>query len=709
MVAHEDEIQMNKQSILLNKKRLLLLPSGLGTRRQAFDQRGMVLQAEVMSLGFILSPEAMEQLTTLTEARFNTVFRQTLTNLKEVVGADVTYTPMYPDFPRQVMEMGAMRLYGNALMHYWSGGAWQPDYHQGNTDAPQFENSKFREIGLGKEEDVLLTLSQILASNASITDYDKKVLTYLFNNYEEHQLTQALPPAIPFKETMAFFVGECLDSNRPSLGMAALKTATDVLRVCTHLSGGDVSLATNTKFKSFSRKIRKAVVYRLNVIARDDDIFRHRGKWIRLAHSLHTGEYAYAKHLNAIVSRLRSKDYKHLSYEANVETFINSGSYFGASVLLKKRPGVFARKLDNLLRKSDVKTGKDILENFASVADDIDTRVLMQLFGHFRTRATGPSERLVFPKGSAAKAILLKTKLPTLKPSIVDKVMDTIQASLQNRFSKLESLGKVFLSNDLEGCPIPLSLRSASESLETVARGTRFTLTDKNTLRLFIYWKGRDIDLSASFLDAEFVHKSDVAYTNLRDGTISCHSGDIMNAPHGAAEFIDIDMTKALKAGYRYVAMQVYVYSGPSFKDHEICYAGWMTRDCPDSSDKFNAKYVDQKVNLTQDSSRAVPVIFDMQERQAIWMDLEGSTDTFRNSNSRVPNNTITNRATTLDIVRGSVNLDNKPTLYDLFVMHANVRGTEYVEDPLEADTIFSMTEGIKPSDTTEILSEYLA
>ena len=76
-----------------------------------------------------------------------------------------------------------------------------------------------------------------------------------------------------------------------------------------------------------------------------------------------------------------------------------------------------------------------------------------------------------------------------------------------------------------------------------------------------------------------------VSYTNLRSSKYeSCHSGDIVSAPHGASEFIDITIDQAAAAGARYVVMNVLVYSGPTFAEHTTCFAGWMTRSKPKSN-----------------------------------------------------------------------------------------------------------------------------
>lgn len=93
-----------------------------------------------------------------------------------------------------------------------------------------------------------------------------------------------------------------------------------------------------------------------------------------------------------------------------------------------------------------------------------------------------------------------------------------IQQSLKQRFAALEPLGKVWIDLVLIDCPLPSQQRSSSEGLFNVARGTRLPLANKDsditdTLRLFVYWIGRDIDLSATLHNEEGEMIEQVSYT----------------------------------------------------------------------------------------------------------------------------------------------------------------------------------------------------
>jgi hypothetical protein len=194
-----------------------------------------------------------------------------------------------------------------------------------------------------------------------------------------------------------------------------------------------------------------------------------------------------------------------------------------------------------------------------------------------------------------------------------------------------------------------------------------------------------------------------ISYTNLKSEKYqSCHSGDIVNGARGVSEFIDITIDPAVEYGARYVAMNVLVYSGPTFAEHKKCYAGWMTREKPKSKEIYDPKHVVQKIDLTSESRNCIPVVFDLVERKAIWADL-----TTGSSYHMWGNNVHSNRATIEETLEAIVDTNNKVSLYELFEMHAWARG-EIVATKEEADTVFSLTEGITPYDVPLINSDFI-
>jgi hypothetical protein len=97
--------------------------------------------------------------------------------------------------------------------------------------------------------------------------------------------------------------------------------------------------------------------------------------------------------------------------------------------------------------------------------------------------------------------------------------------------------------------------------------------------------KRTDTDLSAAFYNRDFQYIDVVSYYHLKNFG-GHHSGDI-DAPEGAAEFIDIDIEKTISKGARYVVTVLNSFTQQPCCDLPECFAGWMARQQPDSGEIF--------------------------------------------------------------------------------------------------------------------------
>ncbi len=658
------------------------------------------INSELMQNGFMLSQDSSTKLGMLSDVELTDIYKDIVTEVRILVGNDVDYQPMYPNFPEQVMNASASELFLNAITHYWTHGEWSPSYEKLPREI-SFENVNFKEINLIHDVEFNKIFETILSSNDSISDFDRETIAWFVDTHKQCNYENL---KIPFKENMCFLAG-LLAANNEDISKLP-QTATDVLRIATVFSGGDISLAENTKFKSLPRKLRRMLVSALENVANLDDLMRHRGKWIRLFHNLHISELTKSANLLDMVELIRSgKNIE--TFNSKVELTIANKDPLAAIALLKTRPGDFARRISCVLGLK-VPGRRTVVEEFLKVANQVSTRVLLQLMGSLKIRGNSTTDkRVIFPKGSIQKAQIVNTELPKLGIRATLALTNGVKEVLTERFSSLDNLGCVYIDPDLKKCPLPSQQRSASEGLIQVARGTHLPIgDDKNTLRFFVYWIGQDIDLSATFHDENFRTIGNVSYRNLQNKLFgSYHSGDKTKAPNGECEFIDVNIDDAVKSGTRYVVMNVLVYSGPKFSEHEKCYVGWMTRSQPNSNEIFDAKTVDQKIDLASECLNSIPVVFDLVERKAIWTDLSTSKNVQWGGN-----NVESNRATIEDKLEAITSLNNKTNLFELFELHAMARSTAIVDDPENAEMIFSVENcgDITPSNIMLINSEYL-
>ena len=725
----------------------------------ATDRRYVATLAKNLeSIGFAIEPPLAEVLATWPPERLLEWSTWLIPRLLKAVGGDVSYRPMYPNFPRQVMEADEAELYLNACWHYFGdqiGVRILPEYER--RSRPPLEVAKPDRVLRRADSDATSSLlGRLVTSTTSLSATDRDdVRTLTRDAVAGGRWDQVKPAEIPFKETAAL-VGACLlrQTGGPTAWIDVwFKTPTDMLRLAVEYSGGDASLAAATRFVSMPRRVRRVLVGRLDRIverrgvpATLEDLFRHRGAWLRLGERLHPREMAGRfPRAAGVFADLRSGR-RPVTFASRLEASIASGDRVGAADLASQRPGELSRRIDHLIRGTDAETAAAVAERFAAVAAEVSTPVLLQLHAHLAFRrdddtprrlsevdvgeqpkffaaalrklirptgslpATG-SMRTVFPKGQLGK--LIRIPFP---PDGVDRlaaaaVVETIESTLVDRFSSLPPLGRCYVDPELDRFPVPMAQRSASKSLRTLARGSRLDLPPDRTVRFFLWWKegkvdgkptGRvDLDLSATMYTDRWRYRDHISYTRLRSESLGCvHSGDITSAPDGACEFIDIDTRAASAGGVRYVVCSVMGFTSHAFADLPQCHAGWMSREKPESGEMFEPSTVRDKIDLTGDTRISVPVVIDLAERQVVWSDLA-----LRHS----PDQRVNVESNRRGLVHYGVAMttSHPPNLRTLFELHVRARGSS-VPSTAEADHLFSLREGVTPFDVDQIRSDYL-
>lgn len=246
-------------------------------------------ELNLSSLGFSLEQNFALVLAKQPVAVIDDLYKELIPALKALIGADKEYKVMYPNFPKQVAEANDAELWINAILHYVSFGTWLPEYEKVER-APLEELSKRQELTLGSLEDLKEIFTNLLNSKTSLAKQDYEDLEWCLENVEESW--NWIPEEIAFKEILAWISAKLAEEGKIKVLAKYYKTATDVLRLTVSLSGGDVSLAENTKFKSFSRKERRIIMTLLAQCSNlEEDMWRYREQWIRLGERLHPGEF----------------------------------------------------------------------------------------------------------------------------------------------------------------------------------------------------------------------------------------------------------------------------------------------------------------------------------------------------------------------------------------------------------------------------------
>ena len=659
------------------------------------------------ALGYRLSDSARDALTRPEQAWALVNAAARLTSGSPVA----EYRPFYPDFPVQVRTASEATLLVNAALHYLGdvvGVRILPDYRPSPREPLPGADTTLTKLGLATKQDLERIVADLVAQAIPFSAQDRADLMALRSFGPE------VAPQVAVKENLAV-----LTVAFPGLDFSSsYRAVTDVLRLAVAMAGGDVSLAEPCRFPSFSRAQRRRLLGLLDAVGQVQDgrdsaeeMARRSERWKRLVRHLRAGDYARRFPRATALLRQVASGGTEAGFTSHLEEALVRRDVEGALRLLTTRPGVFARRLNHLLRLcGDDAARERVVAEFARVAPEVSLPVLVRLWEYFSSPGPEvlPWRVVAIKAATGAKTTLIPS---TRRPGPADAaVVRAVEEALRQR----GHLGRITVDQGLyEGYTVPLGQRSASPGLRTAGRGTQLPLPEGETIRFFLHWRDLpeatepsdppvtvnsrgtrvDLDLSAFFVSEDFTRTEQIAYYNLRS-TAAVHSGDLTSAPDGAAEFIDVTLTEALRQGWRYVVMTVHSFSHHPLSEVPECWAGAMARDAdPQRGEVFEASTVMQRLDLTSPGFNATPFVIDLAERRLIWWDLPVGVGEHQVANLDRSSNRVL--AHLLDLLEGR----RMPLAHLLGLLADDV-----VEDPDEAELVFGEG-GILPWQTERILA----
>ena len=405
--------------------------------------------------------------------------------------------------------------------------------------------------------------------------------------------------AVPVRENRAVLNAARLADGRP---LVAVDTVVDVLRAACQASGGDVTLAEPTRFRSFTRRERRILLAALDQVdaAKLGDVTRFAERFKRLGAYLHAYETSAYPRAREVFDVARG-DRKVPSIAGRAEVAFAEGDVGRAAEILAAAPGMLMRSLDRLLRRAEPDAVLDVAEK---VLGSVSGRVLCSVREHLANRAE-PDAARAFTTRSRRAWVTDDTRRP-LPREVIARACALIDAELARRLPAVERL---VVDPEVLDVALPLSGKATEDGFAVLPRGSR-SLVEGEVLRFFTYWRQArertDFDLSALLLDADFRYTGHVSWTNFEDGG-AVYSGDLTEAPDGATEFIDIPLD-SLDA--KYVVPQVDVYSGEGFTNVAESMFGWMTRDRAQAGAPFEARTVRTRSDLRGTGRVALPIVF---------------------------------------------------------------------------------------------------
>lgn len=652
-------------------------------------EMAMTIAAELMQFGYMLAPEAITHLAQATRKHLVDFHQEILTFLKEMTGANRNYRPFWQGFPEQVMTMSERELWLHQIIYYCSYCTYEPTEWT-KTRPTAFEHATYTRIEVGNEDRFLAIFTDLVAGNQSLTPEDLDTVKWFVANHFELRM----PKVIPFKETLCTLAGMGLK--------VPVRTVTDVLRIAVHMSGGDIALpavpaatipmnrwsrakSTNPyreafKFKKFKRSERK---YILGLLEQTNGDVREMAlkdqRWIRLGEILHPGEYA-AQFPKAFAMFDAIRNTKVMTWYGEVDAAFGI-SFANGLAKLAERPGEFVRRLDALIRNNHASENRNqVLNTLSHAALNSSNKVLYETYQHFDGRHQPVQNRTIMIKGKRKRTVL--PDLPAISKEVITEIQKTIMSTLAIKFSALDSLGKVYLDEELKKMPLPTNMRTMNPALKPVMRGQRVPIGNKDAkvVRAFIHWfdeTGReDIDLTGILLGMGKVDH--IGWNGRHNADIGCYSGDVRYRQGACAEYVDINIQNALKAGYKYAIINACNFEGRSMASVKDCVFGYMEREHPEANMMFVPKTLANCVRLQSDASQTLAAIIDLEAMEYIFLDIDQDGVPVASAN--------------VDAILAAIKPYTempKLSVYDLLQMHVNARQGTLVA---EADADLKLT-----------------
>lgn len=607
-------------------KRTLRIPMVHGTTG---DGRIMTRQLDsaLMSIGFKLSKDVLEHFNVLHPVVVKDVASSILTTVQELVGDHVKHNVYFIDFPNNIpdtvefwtnlirdalldpdsagkiagqLQTGVINLldlpkYGKYLHSY-------EDMVAGHEEFIPSIKDRMTVLHLGKSlpEEVVALYHSLAGSVIPLNDDDRKLLQKLV----EVCLTDPQPDVIPVRENKAIVNLVRLENDKSLL----VDTPTDILRLACALSDGDVTLLETTKFKSFPRSTRRALVYALNDIigkqsAKLMDVNQYSEQWKRLGERLHVYEYKDALNAQDVFAVARG-DKKARSLMGKVELAFSEKNINKAIALMSTSPGILFRNMDRVICSLSDENKNVLVGTVKRIIPKVSARVILSVRQHLQNRLKQGTDRIFANRKGTAW--VTTDNRPLLRRVVVDELFDVFD---RNMLSRIPHIKRLIVDKSMSGTAIPLSDKNKASGFAVMPRGS-ITPVEGKILRFFIRWKQNshvtDYDLSAIMLDKNFESLGHLSYTNLSkyDGA---HSGDITNAPNGASEFIDIDLEKT---GSKYIVPSINVYSGEGFEEIGESFFGFMERTPEQVGKPFEPATVRTKSDIRGKGKVSLPLVF---------------------------------------------------------------------------------------------------
>jgi len=742
-------------TLLLNKRNSIFVPYGNSHDKESFVE---AFNADLSSLGYTLSPELIKRLKTLSRSQFKFYTLSLIRDLKELVGANYEFRPLFTNFPEEnASTLNWFDRYTNLdkNIHSFSNnvellscghviykesissfGACPICGEQTNellkdTDPIYKEKTPLTVIEFAEKNVAFEVIDNLLSSDLVLSENDLKMIVSCFRVLSSKKVKKLIPETIPVKETKAYFVAYILRHLKEKHASAIIEsmsfTATDILRVAAALSNDNVDLIGGVFFLSFSNKERRLLLSLLEKIDSYDrtaDMQKYKEIWKRLGEYLHPCSYKNKFKETCKSFKMIRSNRRVYTFNTRVEKLIEDNEFLKLEEFLSKRPGEYIRKIDLLLRNNvelkslnnivkEVKT-KDLLivskqlesrtysreiipESFLEKKIDNHLNPVIEGLTVENTKST---IRYFIPKGSLAKLFIKEEyNFPLLNKKAVKAVLKIFSKELKTRFK-----GKLskYIDNDSDSVFLDPNLKKVllPKNLKNISTGKNiFTRGSKipytfGKVTRLFLYWKGSVDLDLSVTLCDKDMNIIEYSTYYQLSGTYCTHSGDVRSAPNGGAEF-IDIE--LPRNVKYIIPSVISYSGEEFNTIHA-FMGIMERNKPNSGELFEPATAKMKFDLTGSTKSFLPFVIDVEENHILITDLAVS------SNARENQNTLINQFVKSFYVINDFE-NTYPNMYDFFRMHVESSSFSISED---SDLSISLNGDLNPTQF-DIISDLMS
>lgn len=562
-----------RQNVFKEMRTIIVAPGKFAISNNSL-MAAITFNEELVNLGYTLRPNDIVEMAK--QPLSSSLFQAMLSNIREYIG-DVKAKPMYPNFPKQVMNMGNATFRFHQICHYFStygiealtgatiSKGWLPDVE--DTEKTKTDNAllglKVLDVVWSDmlNEAVEMIIRKVLSKRERLTIPEREIIALGIKIPLNPEHVKEFN--IPFKENMyELFYAIFTDKNEfRNLGCYKFCQHTgDVWKCIDYLMNEKGINHFRTSQKRVLVKLLEsypAVDFTTNLILSN----KSANKIKILLNYLDFNTYSRSTPHKDAVARLRNGELR--SWEGKAKELIFSKNT-DAIEFVSKRPGMMIRMITLLLRNGF--SYVDITNALEKVADKLSTQTLVTLATFFgmpelpknkkgEERDMNEALRIYAIMNVCIDANLKAKNIPELKDKHVYVDMDNYDLTLST-----------------------IECNTKSSEGGYIRSGLAYRIPeDIKRIRFFVYWNDPsrvDVDLHSKMIPAKGGTATEIGWNADYKNEAAAFSGDITHSD--AAEYIDIDLEKACRL-YSKANLNINLYNGkPSFGQIDECFVGIM-------------------------------------------------------------------------------------------------------------------------------------